>query len=307
MQTVHEDLAKLETVEIQAERIRTAPLAKLQNLLVAYDFSDPADRALSYAREFARRFGSRIILASIETPAELSEALESGVAGEEQASEVRDLEQIAYGLHLQDIRSSAVRRVGSPSDVLVELAAELKPDLIFMGAYSHSAAERSTLGSTTEFLLRSLNCPTLTVGPSVPALGHSSLFPAHAIYASNAPAHHGRAEFFVRDLATRCPLHVHIVHVEPSNRLLFDCGHLTELQIREVGIANRFRAAGIPSSWTIQYGDQAEKILEQARQTHADLIVFGIEHPPTDSRHMGILTTLIRNARCPVLTVHGTA
>jgi len=319
MLTAQASPALLETAEIQARPTRPSPSPspRLQNLLVAYDFSGPACRALAYAREFARIFRSRITLASVETPDEVAEDLESDDQAAREAAATRNLEQVAYALHINGIRSSAVHRVGSPTDLLVQLASQLKPDLLFMGAYNHSAADRATLGSTTEFLLRSLTCPTLTIGPSVPILERDSLSLSCAVYASSLPRSHSGltshpeltspAEAFVRNLAVRAPLHIHIVHVEPSRSLLSDCGHLTELQNREVTIANRFRASGIPTCWTIQYGDQPQHILDQAHKVNADLIVFGIAHPATDPLQMGILTTLIRNAHCPVLTVHGTA
>ncbi|WP_433965299.1 universal stress protein [Tunturiibacter gelidiferens] len=51
-------------------------------------------------------------------------------------------------------------RAGSPADVLTQTVADLKPDILFLGAYG-------VLGSTAEYLLRTLPCPVVIIDPKV--------------------------------------------------------------------------------------------------------------------------------------------
>lgn len=279
----------------------------LQHLVVAYDFSETAAMALGYARVIAKRFESQITLAYIETPAELNDAMEGGFAqaGSSRAGELTDLEQVTATLLKEGIRAGALIRGGPTTDILVQLAAELHPDLLFLGAYGHHGVNSTQLGSTAEFLLRSLRCPTMIVGPNV----HRRMENIHlleAVYATSVPAQIGPAESFLWALATRLPLNIHVIHVEPKPSKVGEGVQRNKLQIRESELVDRFRSHGMRADWTMEYGSQQERILEKVRNTSANLIVFGIEHAPNPSQ-MGVLNAIVREAPCPVITIPGAA
>jgi nucleotide-binding universal stress UspA family protein len=284
----------------------TKPSVGLDTLLVAYDFSNAAGKALQYARALARVFHSEIVLAHVEPVGErMADCLSS--AKLEQAAERHDLDEIANQLKLDGIKVSYLIRSGSPTDLLVQLVAERKPDLLLIGAYGYHAGDRITLGSTAEYLLRSVNCPVLIVGPSVADPSPHGVRMSEILYASALPMTPGRAQELARDLARKFAMHIHVVHVEPQRALGMDNAGLRELEMREEKIADHFRRAGIGSSWTLRFGSQQDHILEQAKVVSADLLCFGVVHPATDPSQMGTLSAVIRAARCPILTVPGAA
>lgn len=131
----------------------------MQKVLVAYDFSTASEAALRYAIEIARTFDSEIVLAHVETPETLGDRMDDGLARAklEQMAEHHDLSLVVNQLKSDVIKVSYLIRSGSPTDVLVQLVADLKPDLLLIGAYGYHAAHRVTLGSTAEYLLRSVN------------------------------------------------------------------------------------------------------------------------------------------------------
>jgi nucleotide-binding universal stress UspA family protein len=283
--------------------------ATLQKLLVAYDFSSASDTALHYAIEIARTFHSEIVLAHIETPETLRDRMDNGVAKAkiEQLAERHDLNLLADQLKSEGINVSYLIRSGSATDLLVQLVAEGKPDLLLLGAYGHHSADRIMLGSTAEYLLRSVRCPVLIVGPSVVASSAPRVRLSKILYASSLPKASGRAQELARELARGFAMHIHIVHVEPYKTFAISSDGLRELEMQEEKIADDFRRHGVGSSWTLQFGSQQDRILEQAKVISADLLCFGVVHPATDPSQMGALSAIVRAAKCPILTVPGEA
>ncbi len=56
-------------------------------------------------------------------------------------------------------------KTGTPEDELVETAAELKADLLVMGAVSRSGLGHSHIGSTAEAVIDNVTCDVLIVKP----------------------------------------------------------------------------------------------------------------------------------------------
>jgi nucleotide-binding universal stress UspA family protein len=283
--------------------------AALKTVIVASDFSTGSSLAVTYAKEIAKAFGSEILLVHIQPPDSTADKMDDGfsAAKSQRLADLQELDLIANRLQAEGIKSSSIVRTGSPADLLVQLVAERKPDLLLMGAYGFRTANRSTLGSTAEFLLRSLNCPVLVVGPSVKERPSHLLHLSKVVYASALPEAPHRAQVLVRELTRRFAGHVHIVHVEPHQEAAQPHTDLRNLEMKEEKIADSFRRCGVGSSWTLRFGSQSDHILEQAKVVSADLICFGIAHSATSPSQMGLLTAIIRSATCPVLTVPGIA
>ena len=112
---------------------------------------------------------------------------------------------------------------------------------------------------------------------------------------------------FTYELARKFAMHIHIVHVEPYPTFTIGGASLRELEMLDEKIADNFRWHGIGSSWTLRFGSQQVHILEQAKAISADLLCLGMVHPATDPLQMGVLSTIIRTAKCPILIVPGAA
>jgi nucleotide-binding universal stress UspA family protein len=225
----------------------------------------------------------------------------------EQLGERQDLNLLSDQLESEGIKVSYLIRSGSVTDLLVQLVAEHKPNLLLMGAHGHHVADRMTLGSTAEYLLRSVSYPVLIVGPSVVDNPTRRIRLSKMVYASSLPTTPGKARELARDSARGFATHIHIVHVEPHQTPVIDGAGLRKLEMQEEEIADHFRCHGVGSSWTLRFGAQQDHILEQVKFVSADLLCFGVVHPATDPSQMGILSAIISTAKCPVLTVPGAA
>ena len=282
---------------------------KLQTLLVAYDFSAFAEMALEYAVQLAHKHHSEIAIAYIEQPADIEAEMESGLGAMNaaRAQTERDLRSIAQRLRDQGISSASYCRAGTTSDVLVQLAAEIRPDLLLLGAYGHARRDAQRLGSTAEFLLRCLPCPTLTIGPQVVFAGQLRVPRRHIVYASSIPTRLARAARFAQIFAQTWGADVEIMHVIDAASPGYDSRRNAEMDVRGGALAQKFREIGINAHWSLHVGSPPDKILERARQLCAELILFGIEHHTVDATIMGTISKTIQQAVCPVLTVPGPA
>ena len=143
----------------------------LKNILVATDFSEPSDAALTYGRTLARTFHATLHLVHVVGN------LSSGVYGAEAYAVAmpelqRDIEdaarrQLDDRLIDNDEHPVATRRVLLTSDVpaaaLVDYAGRERIDLIVTGTNGRAGIAHLLMGSVAERVVRTAPCPVLTV------------------------------------------------------------------------------------------------------------------------------------------------
>jgi nucleotide-binding universal stress UspA family protein len=143
-------------------------MIKIENILVATDFSETSDSALSYGRALARNFGAELHVLNVVENSLMWTGVE-GVAFD--FAEVQaEIEEAArkklstmVGL-VDDVKTKPVVRTGSsPAFVIVDYARDAKVDLIVMGTHGRSALGHLLVGSVAERVVRLAPCPVLTV------------------------------------------------------------------------------------------------------------------------------------------------
>jgi nucleotide-binding universal stress UspA family protein len=264
---------------------------------------------LQYAISLAQSFHSFLTVVYVESPGEYGIELESGFAQMQESYRLLslDLEGVANRLNRIRINNRVLHQAGAVADVLVQLAAEHRIDLLLLGAYGHRLIDCPRLGSTAEFILRSMPCAVLTVGAGalLPHFGKPGL--RTLLYASSLPEKLGKASAFIRTLASASSAHVEIIHAIESPSEHYDGRTPAELRCAANALESYLREADVGVSQTLSHGVQEQMIAERARTIRADLILFGIEHPPSDPGMAGVISTTIQSAPCPVLTVPGPA
>ncbi len=111
----------------------------IQKVLVAYDGSSHSARALVSAAEIAARPGVDCILVTVAQSEELGREL--------------IMTSESFLLHHGITPTARVVTGSKPSDVICEMVASGKADLVIMGAYGHSPIREVLFGSTTERVL----------------------------------------------------------------------------------------------------------------------------------------------------------
>ncbi|MCA9580710.1 MAG: universal stress protein [Myxococcales bacterium] len=163
----------IRTAECAVMTVRgTESSATPKKILVGYDFSDPADRALAWARSFAETLGASVEVAHVFVdPWEEYRRAGSSVAdsAETKYQAYREgLESLlakavskAFGDRAPEVVRSVV--TGSGSETLLEHADKKGVDLVCVGTSGKDAVERVLLGSTAQRLVQHSKVPVLTV------------------------------------------------------------------------------------------------------------------------------------------------
>jgi nucleotide-binding universal stress UspA family protein len=145
-------------------------MIRFRNVLVATDFSEPSDVALTYGRELTRRFEATLHLLHVAEdvfPLYLGEANTTVLPELQDEIEEAARKQLAALLCDEDrseLHANAVIRASrSPAAAIVEYAQEHRIDLIVLGTHGRGAIGHLLMGSVAERVVRTAPCPVLTV------------------------------------------------------------------------------------------------------------------------------------------------
>jgi len=141
----------------------------LKKILVATDFSEPSQVAVSYGRDLARQNDAGLHVLHViedvltfygsEVGFALADAERNIVAAVQ-----RDLDASIATLDGHPLNAVAVvKRASNVAHAITEYAATNAVDLIIVGTHGRAAVSRLLMGSVAERVVRSAPCPVLSV------------------------------------------------------------------------------------------------------------------------------------------------
>lgn len=144
----------------------------IKNILVATDFSECSDTAVTYARALAGSFGARLHIFHVVQFVGAADVTGMGGYGAALPALYADLEASARQ-QLDALVSDADREVlrvktamssgDLPAQAIVEYAKTEGVDLIVLGTHGRRGLSHVFLGSVAESVVRTAPCPVLTV------------------------------------------------------------------------------------------------------------------------------------------------
>lgn len=149
----------------------------LTRILVPLDFSASSTRALDYACAIARKFDAALHLVHVcEVPSMMTGSMDayaiaytdwSQRLGEEAERELEKLRR-----RLAGVKVSTEVLFGNPARAIVTAARTNDADLIVMGTHGHGPVMHVVMGNVAERVVRTADCPVLTVrGPRDAGVG----------------------------------------------------------------------------------------------------------------------------------------
>jgi nucleotide-binding universal stress UspA family protein len=134
-----------------------------ENIVVGYDDSPEAQRALETAAELAERLSARLVVTSVAPV--LAGATRVGGIDPSDPPEKHREELVKARAMLADRKLDAdfVPAVGDPVDAIVELVKERSADLVVVGPHEQGLLERLTGTSVSASLARSAPSSVLLV------------------------------------------------------------------------------------------------------------------------------------------------
>jgi nucleotide-binding universal stress UspA family protein len=142
----------------------------IKNLLVATDFGATSDAALQYGREFARTFGARLRLLHVADCVNMIYGGETytvtlpELQGEVEDEAKRQLDRLLTAHDRASLHAiGAVVTAVNKAEAIVTYSKVHDIDVIVMGTHGRGAVGHLFMGSVAEHVVRTANCPVLTV------------------------------------------------------------------------------------------------------------------------------------------------
>jgi len=269
-----------------------------KRIVVGYDASPAAEHALNDAVTLGKRFKAEILLAQANAPDE-EPASSCTVLRDERMREFNDLEVIRRRLAAVGVSSRGIVRNGIVGDTLFNICCDESADLLLLGAYGYSQQDRQTLGSTAEFLLRAVPCPTLTYGPEVASTFDAAAHDGPILVPVSLPCGQGqleRAMKIARLFGVGLEL-LHVAeHVHPSA--------IRDLERQCEELADRLRCGGIRAQWSLYCGIPDRVIRGRSAEIDSPFIVMPLKwgHRLSSITSDNVAAHVIRYSKIPVMT-----
>jgi nucleotide-binding universal stress UspA family protein len=149
----------------------------VQTIVVGYDGTSFAERALGRAVELARAFGARVVVVSVAAPQSIAGPGAFGLmpyytSGAADTAAVLEADQAIWQqhrTHVEELLSAAGIPVefagvlGPPADEIVDVAEQHDADLIVVGTRAPGFVERLLGGSVSQGVARRAHCDVLIV------------------------------------------------------------------------------------------------------------------------------------------------
>lgn len=273
-------------------------------ILMATDFSQPADQALKTAIVISRLFGAKLFLvhAATRDPYVPMQSLRDNL----HAAQAQMRQLVASEPGLRELEPKVIVAYAGARSLIDQVSVEEKIDLIVVGSHSASGLERLALGSVAEATLHQAKCPVLIVGPKCRA---DELPFRSIVFATDLHTTGLRGAQYAAGLAERYRAGLTFLHVMDHK----DAARAVEIEIIQDRIKQRLEEL-LPqdvdkyckAKVRLEEGKASETIVAVAESECASLIVVGLrDHVLSDHAPWSTLTHVIREAKCPVLSVHG--
>jgi nucleotide-binding universal stress UspA family protein len=283
----------------------------LDRIMVATDFTAASEAATKYATLLAKRFSSKVTLTHV---VDLSVATrsEDAVVGlpidqmrkscaESMERTLSDLAATGIDAHGQTLESH------NPATAVVELATQVKSNLLIVGTHDRHGLNKMILGSAAEGIIRHAHCPVMVIGPKVKIPSHSSLEFGSILFATDLRHDTAKKAALALSFAHACVANMYLCHVlrEPGKDFsdAIDLELKTEAALQQLIPQSSYNWCA--SECLVEQGNAGRHIVEVSSRISADLIIMGAKRSTTWFTHLsgGAVGYVVSHASCPVLTI----
>jgi nucleotide-binding universal stress UspA family protein len=136
----------------------------MNTIVVGYDETDAARRALERAAQLAKAFRSKLIVTSV-APIMMSVGRSSGPIDptETPSEHIEELKHAQSYLEREGLEAEYVPAIGDPAQTIAELAEERNADLVVVGTRAPGVMARLLHQSVSESVAHKVACDVLIV------------------------------------------------------------------------------------------------------------------------------------------------
>ena len=136
----------------------------MKKIVVGYDGTEPADRALERAAQLAEAFGSELVVTSVAPVlATLPRGMNPIDPTDTPEEHHEELAAAAAKLAGKNVKAQYQPAIGEPADTIVEVADQVGADLIVVGTRELNLVQRLLGQSVSESVQRHAHCDVLIV------------------------------------------------------------------------------------------------------------------------------------------------
>ena len=132
-------------------------------ILVAYDGSESAHRALDQAAELAQSNGADVCVVSVAEPLPQFGRAGAMLVPEEEQERIHELADAKKALTEKGVSAKVVERKGDAAAMIIEEAEKEGTDMIVMGTRGLNSAQRWLVGSVSSRVVQHAPCNVLVV------------------------------------------------------------------------------------------------------------------------------------------------
>jgi nucleotide-binding universal stress UspA family protein len=294
----------------------------IRTILYPTDFSEASARAYAYAESLAGHYGAKLHVVHVAQPptAAYPDYAFTGVL----AGVLRDLRGYSekqLGCFMEGRAQHATEHgiqlectvvEGSITAEILQYAEKNAIDLIVMGTHGLEGADRRTLGSVTEKVLRKALCPVLAIRKPehsfvTPGSSGNSVGLRKILYCTDFSKDSNRAAEYAFSLAMEYGAEITLLNV------LEELPRSGDAQSAMAEVKDRLRAIIPPDAAgrcsipiKARIGRPYQEIIQLALEDQTDLVILGVRgRNIVDLTLFGSTTyRVIQRGSCPVLSVH---
>ncbi len=276
----------------------------MKTIMVATDLSEASYGALSYAKQWAKRFSAKILLVHVVDRMRNESTIEKSGT---RLSEVMDaaeqeLQRITSGLSYDDVRCASIVRSGKIRETIAELIDERDVDLLVIGTRGKGYEDGEELGSVAEMLLRFVPCPVLTVGRHMRSDACEGTHKRVVLFPTDFSEISRAALAYTERLTEHLDGHLLLLHVDEQDA---DGMQSARPTVEFNKLLREMKDPSLVTECLTRVGRPADTVVSTSKERCVDFIVMGVHG--TDqaniARNYGMAYDVIRMARCPVFTL----
>jgi nucleotide-binding universal stress UspA family protein len=136
----------------------------MKTIVIGYDESDSAKRALERAAELAKAFGSQLIVTSV-APLTTNIGRSSGPidSTDPPSAHIEELKHARESLEGQGLQAEYAPAIGHPAETIAQVAQERGADLVVVGTRELGFFERILGQSVSDSVAHRVHCDVLIV------------------------------------------------------------------------------------------------------------------------------------------------
>ncbi len=296
-------------MEASIEAADTVVSSMISKVLVATDFSETSEKALSYAVILARRYGAKFYLANVIPPAALQKSLYDGyvdrfrLALEELIRCEGKFEECGV---VEGLQHEVLIAAGDLWRELSRIAATEDVDLIVIGTRGRSGVSKLVVGSGAETVFRHASIPVLTIGPCSPSKPRTRKL-GRILFPTDLTADSALAIPYAISVAMEHEAELTLLHVvqDVKNQSHDDFETVVALQARLRALLASAGGEKVSARFEVAVGPVEETILNYAWEETSDLVIMGLKNrtPLADHLPWRHAYRIVSEAPCPVLTI----